>query len=299
MSDVGLIQLHLQFGQLLLTSGVEGNLSRSVASRLLQFFVELIKLSAQGATSLVSAGTRLALSLKFLIELLKPSLQLLNLGVQLPAKSLLVLDLAIEGAVLLFFALQNLAHLDLVPLKVSDSLLGELQVALHLPLELLNVSLLLLLSLPRVLDLIKAFLEPDLQLIEVVALVLKGLDLLLFLHLALGDRFLLLVELVDQFLLVKALLLHLLDLSVLVRLLVLHLGQPALTLSHLPTEGSLASLRLFQCLLKALDLLVFIVDLSIQGIDLLLKATLYVFKFGDLAQKILFGIGATSEGDLN
>ena len=52
MSDVGLIQLHLQFGQLLLTSGVEGNLGRSVASRLLQFFVELIKLSAQGATSL-------------------------------------------------------------------------------------------------------------------------------------------------------------------------------------------------------------------------------------------------------
>merc|ERR1719370_220081 len=74
MSDVGLVQLHLQFGQLLLTSGVEGNLSRSVASRLLQFFVELIKLSAQGATSLVSAGTRLALCLKFLIELLKPSL---------------------------------------------------------------------------------------------------------------------------------------------------------------------------------------------------------------------------------
>merc|ERR1719193_2169379 len=127
MSDVGLIQLHLQLGQLLLTSGVEGNLGRSVASRLLQFFVELIKLSAQGATSLVSAGTRLALCLKFHIELLKPSLQLLNLGVQLPAKSLLVLDLAIEGAVLLFFALQNLAHLDLVPLKVSDSLLGELQ----------------------------------------------------------------------------------------------------------------------------------------------------------------------------
>merc|ERR1719341_1368453 len=148
MSDDGLIQLHLELGQLFLTPGVEGDLGGSVASRLLQLFVELIKLPAQGAASLVSAGTRLALCLKFLIELLKPSLQLLNLGVQLPAKSLLVLDLAIEGAVLLFFALQNLAHLDLVPLKVSDSLLGELQVALDLPFELLNVSLLLLLAFP-------------------------------------------------------------------------------------------------------------------------------------------------------
>merc|ERR550539_2284484 len=148
MSDVGLIQLHLQLGQLFLTSGVEGDLGSSVASCLLQFFVELIKLPAQGAASLVSPGTRLAFRLKFLIELLEPSLQLLDLGVQLPAQGLLVLDLAVEGAILLFFALQNLAHLDLAPLKVGDGLLSELQVALYLPLELLDVALLLLLALP-------------------------------------------------------------------------------------------------------------------------------------------------------
>ena len=52
MRDVGLIQLHLQLGQLFLTPGVEGDLGGSVASRLLQFLVELIKLPAQGATSL-------------------------------------------------------------------------------------------------------------------------------------------------------------------------------------------------------------------------------------------------------
>merc|ERR1719500_1025667 len=231
--------------------------------------------------------------------LLKPSLEFLDLGVQLPAQGLLVLDFAVEGAVLLFFALQNLAHLDLVPFKVGDGLLCELQVAFHLPLELLDVSLLLLLALPRVLDLVETFLQPDLQLVEVVALVVKGLDLLLLLHLALCDRFLLLVELVDQLLLVEALLLHLLDLGVLVCLLVLHLGQPALALSHLPPKRSLACLRLFQCLLKALNLLIFLVDFCIQGVDLLLKTTLDIFKFGYLAQKILFGIGATSEGDLN
>ena len=101
-----------------------------------------------GETHLVSSGTRLALGLKFLIELLKPSLQLLDLGVQFTTQGLLVLNLAIKGAVFLFLALQNLAHLDLVPLKVSDCLLSELQVALDLPFKLLNVSLLLLLALP-------------------------------------------------------------------------------------------------------------------------------------------------------
>merc|ERR1719362_1783246 len=66
MSDVGLVQLHLQLGQLFLTPGVEGDLGGSVASSLLQLFVELIELPAQGAASLVSPGTRLALFLKFL-----------------------------------------------------------------------------------------------------------------------------------------------------------------------------------------------------------------------------------------
>merc|ERR1719430_2722265 len=74
MSDVGLVQLHLQLGQLFLTPSVEGNLGRSVASRLLQLFVELIKLPAQSSTSLVSPGTRLALRLQLLIELLQSSL---------------------------------------------------------------------------------------------------------------------------------------------------------------------------------------------------------------------------------
>merc|ERR1719234_852071 len=148
VSDVGLVQLHLQLGQLFLTSGVESNLGGSVASCLLQLFVELVKLPAQGAASLVSAGTRLALCLKFLIELLEPSLQLLDLGVQLPTQGLLVLNLAVEGTILLFLALQHLAHLDLAPLKVGDGLLSELRVALHLPLQLLDVALLLLLALP-------------------------------------------------------------------------------------------------------------------------------------------------------
>ena len=56
VGDVALIQLHLELGQLFLTPGVEGDLGGSIASRLLQLFVELIELPAQGAASLQGKG---------------------------------------------------------------------------------------------------------------------------------------------------------------------------------------------------------------------------------------------------
>ena len=64
---------------------------------------------------------------------------------------LLVLHFAVERAILLLLALQDLAHLNLVPLKVDDSSLIELQIDLFLPLELLKVSLLLFLEFQGVL----------------------------------------------------------------------------------------------------------------------------------------------------
>ena len=52
MGDVGLIQLHLELGKLLLTPGVEGDLGGGVAACLLELLVELIKLPAKGTTAL-------------------------------------------------------------------------------------------------------------------------------------------------------------------------------------------------------------------------------------------------------
>ena len=89
--------------------------------------------------------------------------------------------------------LQHLPSLDLVSLQVGDGLLGQLEVPLNLSLQLLHVALLLLLALPGVLHLVKTLLQPDLELVQVVALVLERLDLLVLLHLALRDRLLLLV----------------------------------------------------------------------------------------------------------
>ena len=95
MGDVGLVELHLELGKLLLAPRVEGDLGGGVAASLLKLLVQLIKLSAKGAAALVkneiifdpgtyvclfvighrrrylvSPGTRDAFSLKLLIKLL-------------------------------------------------------------------------------------------------------------------------------------------------------------------------------------------------------------------------------------
>ena len=76
--------------------------------------------------------------------------------------------------------------------------MGKLQVSLNLSLELLNVSLVLLLPLPAVLNLVKTLLKADLQLVKAIVLVLKELNLLLLLLFAFNNGLLPLIELADQ-----------------------------------------------------------------------------------------------------
>ena len=64
----------------------------------------------------------------------------------------------------------------------------------HLSFELLNVSLVLLLPLPGVLDLVQLPLQPGLELVEVGAAVVEGLDALLLLQLGVVDGALLAVQ---------------------------------------------------------------------------------------------------------
>ena len=53
MGDVGLIQLHLELGKLLLAPRVEGDLGGGVAACLFELLVQLIKLPAKGAAALL------------------------------------------------------------------------------------------------------------------------------------------------------------------------------------------------------------------------------------------------------
>ena len=107
------------------------------------------------------------------------NLKLLDLLGVLGPKGLLILNLSGNRGDLLVLALDSLAELRVDPLKVGNCFLSQLEVALNLPLLLFNVALCLLLTLKSVLAFVKGLLELPLYFVEVVAPVLRGLDILL------------------------------------------------------------------------------------------------------------------------
>ena len=127
----------------------------------------------------------------------------------------LVFNLCRDRGNFLFLALHGLRQLSVDPLEVRDGLLGELEVALHLPLHLFHVALGLLFALQCILALVEGLLELALHLAQVVAPVLSSLDVLLSLLPTLTGRLLLLAQLDDHVLLVGDLVAQSSDLGVL------------------------------------------------------------------------------------
>merc|ERR1719245_1428212 len=206
MLDVGLLQLSLELGQLLLPLLVKLNLGASVGSSLLKATAKILDVTGQDGAVLLCLGSGLPLNNKLLIKLINATLELLDLLGVLAAQSVLVLDLGANRGQLLLLPHQSLLKLRPDTLEVRDSFLSQLEVTLNLPLHLLNITLGLLLALKSILALVKGLLELALHLRQVVALVLHGLDVLLSLLATLASALLLLLELGDQFFLVGNLL---------------------------------------------------------------------------------------------
>merc|ERR1712142_675247 len=225
MSDISLIQFHLQFCKLLFSSCIKSNLSSCIATCFLQLFIELIQLTSKRTTSFVGSCSCLTFSFQLFIKLFKSSLQLLNLSIELSSKGLFIFNLSHQRAVLFLFPLEYLTKLNLVALQINNCLLSKLEISFNLSLNFFNISLVFLLPLPAIFNFIKTLLKSNLQLVQMIALVLIGLDLLLFLQLTFRYCFLLFVKLVDQLLLMKTLFLHLLDLSIFHTFFILYLGK--------------------------------------------------------------------------
>merc|ERR1719284_1874584 len=240
VSDVQLLKLRLEAGKLALPLLVELHLGGGVGAGLLQPGRDVLDVLLQHGAALLGLGAVATLDGQLLVKLLKPGLQLLGLLGVLGAKGGLVVDLGGKSAALLVLASSSSLELALHALKVSDGLLGELQVSLDLPLGLLNVSLDLLLPLKGILSLIKSLLQLSLNTGQMVALVLGSLDVLLGLLATIGTAPLLLAELGDHVTLVGNLVLEGADLVVLVRPVLLGLGQNTLL------SGDLA-LQLHHC----------------------------------------------------
>merc|ERR1719430_2722203 len=159
VSDVKLLKLTLQAGKLALPLLVELHLGGSVGAGLLQPGRDVLDVLLQHGAALLGLGAVATLNSELLIKLLKPGLQLLGLLGVLGTKGGLVVDLGGKSAALLVLAGGGSLELTFDALKVSNGLLGQLQVSLDLPLGLLNVSLDLLLPLEGILGLIESLLQ--------------------------------------------------------------------------------------------------------------------------------------------
>merc|ERR1719340_463938 len=215
VTDVGLLQVGLQLGQLTLSLLVELNLEGGVGPGLLQPGADVLQVAGQEAAVLLSLAAVTALHVDLLVQLVHTDLQLLDLLAVLGAQGLLVLDLSSNAGDLLLSALDGLTELRDCPLQVGHGLLGQLEVSLNLPLHLLSVALGLLLSLQSIFALVQGLLELALHLAQVVAPVLHGLDVLLSLLPALSGGLLVLAELGDEILLMGDLVTQSPDLTVL------------------------------------------------------------------------------------
>merc|ERR1719464_58132 len=223
VGNVGLIQVSLQLDQLSLALLVQLNLGAGVGANLSQPGAQVLKVPGQQGAVLLGLGAVVALHGQLLVKFVNAGLELLHLLAVLGPKGLLVLNLSGNGGDLLVLALDSLAKLRVDALEVGNCLLGQLEVALNLPLLLFNIALCLLLTLKSVLALIEGLLELSLHLVEVVAPVLGRLDILLGFLPSLPGCLLLLAELDNNILLVGNLVPEGADLGVLGVLVILAL----------------------------------------------------------------------------
>merc|ERR1712012_148394 len=271
VSNVGLLQVALQLGQLRLALLVELNLESSVGSSLLQTSANVLQVTRQQSSVLLSLGAVATLHIDLLIQLINTNLQLLHLLGVLGGQGLLVLNLGSDGGNLLLLALDSLREFSVDSLQVRDSLLSQLQVSLNLPLHLLSISLGLLLSFKSILTLIKRLLQLTLHLAQVVAPVLHGLNILLSLLPGLSGGLLVLAKLGDQVLLVSNLLSQSPDLTVLGHLVILALLNGGLKILDFLSQTNSFSSHLLTSLFNSIDGVIFTLDASIGSINLLLK----------------------------
>merc|ERR1719384_2228288 len=176
MTNVRLLKIRLEFGQLRLTLLVQLNLEGGVGSSLFKTGSNILQVTGQESSVLLSLVSVAALNIDLFIKLINTDLEFLDLLGVLGSKGLFILNLGSNGGNLLLLALNGLRQLRVDSLKIRDSLLGKLEVSFNLPLHFLSITLGLLLTLKSILTFIKRLFKFSLDLAEMVASVLHGLD---------------------------------------------------------------------------------------------------------------------------
>merc|ERR1719402_432325 len=134
MSNVSFLQFTLKFTQLSFSLLVELDLCRGVGASFLQTTSQVLDIARQSSSVLISLGSVLTLNEELLIKFFNSRPELLNLFIVLVTESAFILNLSRHGSKLLLFTLYSSNQVSLDSVKISDSLLGQLQVSLNLPL---------------------------------------------------------------------------------------------------------------------------------------------------------------------
>merc|ERR1719367_841363 len=231
--DVGLLDVLPELGNLGFPLLVELNLGGGGTAGLVKTLTQLVNLPGKVRPLPLGLGAGLALGLQLLLHGLNATLDLLDSLLGLGNQVLLVVELGSKLVVVLLLVGDGDLKIALAPLQLNDAILSHLQVALKLPLLLLNGCPGLLLLVQAALKLTESRLKLGLDGSQVTNLLVDRDHVIVGLGLCLGNVLLLLVQLVDDLVLLADLILEHLDGVVAVALLQLDLGDGKLNVFDL------------------------------------------------------------------
>merc|ERR1719356_78143 len=239
--NVGLLNILAELDNLSFTLLVELNLGNGGTAGLIVSLTELLNLTGEVRSLSLSLGTSLTLSLEFLLGSLNTGLEFLDVLLGLGDQGLLIIKLGRQHLDILFLGGNGVLNVSSFSLKISNSILGHLEVSLNLSLLLLKSSSGLLLLVKSSLKLIQSGLKLGLDMVQVLDLLLSRLKIFSRLGLGGGQVLLLLVQLVDDLILLSDLVLEGLDGMVTVALLGLDLGDGELNILNVLLDSSNAA----------------------------------------------------------
>merc|ERR1719400_2955513 len=195
--NVGLLHVLAQLGNLGFPLLVELHLGGGGTAGLVKTLTKLVDLPGKVRPLPLGLGAGLALGLQLLLHGLNATLDLLDSLLGLGDQVLLVVELGRQLSIVLLLVADGDLEVPLGALKLDNTVLGHLQVALNLPLLLLHSCPGLLLLVQAALKLSKGGLKLGLHRGKVVNLLVGADHVIIGLGLVLSNVLLLLVELVD------------------------------------------------------------------------------------------------------